>query len=163
MQADPTLQNKNTVWPAAWSCAIEPFIGATDHFCELDYIEMYPSSGTPGLIIAINDWNMTAQTVNGGSGYSGPGIAADALFHTWGALYIAPASNGGTGVVKRYYDNQYLTGGDTTFTATGPASPGASPANPNGTFFELSSQHLMLILSGGDDWPATFGHVAVWQ
>jgi hypothetical protein len=50
-----------------------------------------------------------------------------------------------------------------TYTAAGAASPGATPANPNGTFFIGESGNYVLMIEGGFEMGINVQSVAAWQ
>lgn len=165
MKANPALANLGAVksWPIGWLMAIEFLTGAVTHHAEIDGFEMYPASpGNPSAVMAFHDWDMTAKTDNQNTNFS-PSITLDANYHTYGTLYVAPGSNGGTGLIKRYYDGVEQTAQAITFSAGAGCSPGASPANPNGIYAEMATQHMRIAISAGANWPATFDYVGLWQ
>jgi hypothetical protein len=161
MSANPAQQNATTAWPAFWTTPIEFFTGSATHFMELDILEMFPGT-TVDMLFGAHDWDMAAQTNNVNTNFNSS-IVADASVHTYGTLYLSPSFNGGTGSIQRYMDGTLVSACSFTFSTTGPASPGASPSNPNGIFSQIQNQHAVLILAAGSNWPMTVQHVAVWQ
>jgi hypothetical protein len=165
---DPALAAGQGQWPAWWAIPLE-FIAGTvglgNPFIELDCFEALPGSGSINPIMSLHEWTTQAgsftntQATNNSVNLSGADLTQ---FHKYGTLYIPAASNGGTGLIRRYFDNAHLSN-DVTFSPTGPATPGASPTNPNGTFSIVDSQHLTLILGAGQNWPIHVDSVAVWQ
>ena len=129
---------------------------------------MLPATQPP-IALNIHDWNMSAQTNNSNTNNQNGGLWTSDVFEV-GALYLSPSFNGGQGTVQRYL-RDVSTGADfglisfftVDFSTGAGCTPGASPANPAGIFSEIQNQHLVLILSGGTNWPMTVKRVAVWQ
>jgi hypothetical protein len=161
MQFDPAARETNTaLHPDLWSHAIEFFLGTATHFVEIDVMEAVNTAAT--YTTAMQDWDVNAGTLNSPTNAQ-TGIVSDANPHKYGMLYLSPSFNGGTGIVRRFYDDAYLPSQDVTFTTTGPCSPGASPSNPNGMLSEIQNQHFIIDIGGGDAWPAKFLNIGVWQ
>lgn len=171
-QSDVSLANETVPsWPAFWSDGIEMFIGTATHFAELDFFEQSPN--VPSQVwFGIHDWDMLAQTNNVNSNFdANPSAFWTSDVFTAGTLYLSPTFNGGTtGTLQRYLKNVtqnidygLLSAYSVSFSAGAGASPAATPANPTGVFAEMGSQHHMLILSGGFNWPMTVTDVSVWQ
>ena len=155
-------------WPAVWSMSAGHLLGSiSSNFPELDFIEMYPSStvGAVWPLMAFHDWTTSsANNYNTNDFPTMPGGYDANAWHTYGTLYVPMARNGGTGIVERYVDNALLSTSVINFTASGPASPGATPSNPNGTFSCIDGDSQPVLLGNGTNWLGTeLDFVHVWQ
>jgi hypothetical protein len=88
-------------------------IGATNLFHELDVIEAVINNGAgannrPAFFIHIT--SAPAQPDDQKGEYTSTPILDQTTFHTFGALYLTPAQNGGTGIVRRYIDGVLHSG-----------------------------------------------------
>jgi hypothetical protein len=93
-----------------------------------------------------------------------PGSPDLTQFHRYGTLWVPASKNGGTGLVKRYFDGT-LIAGCFTYSATTGADPAFSPNNPNGVFSLIDRETVMLILASGQgaNWPMNVNNVIVVQ
>lgn len=157
----------NNAWPIIWMVPMEFFNGSitTQDFVELDNMEAFPSSMTNAIIVPDannHDWNNNSAINNTVS----PGVPTQAQIGTnlpnrYGRLNIPKASNAGTGIVATYFNDGHILA-DTNYTATGGASPAATPSNPNGTLSALDGKHYCLLLGAGQNWPITVSRIRVW-
>lgn len=164
LQFDPALGLGTDIYdPGMFSFPLSFLISAATTFAEIDYVDianLTAPNGQPIYYTAVHDWKTsTTSNINSNSQSTTPNSNA----HCYGTLWLTAANHGGTGTVKWYKDNTLMT--TVTYTSGAPASPGATPSNPNGTFFDLEGQQQPLILETGGgttQWPTTFTDVEVW-
>lgn len=152
--------------PIGWGVSIDFLTGASNNFCEMDICEIFATGpGTVLPLFAIHDWATNSSTVtanNYNTNFSNTlGSPNLNTLNKYGCRIIVPADNAGTGLVDFYFNNTHLTANSITFSATGPSS-GATPSNPNGIFNGLATQKMVLILSCGLNWPASYDYFRVW-
>jgi hypothetical protein len=164
--ADISLRNSTLGWPSAVNWPLDWLLGTQSDWVEFDLFEMYVDGSLfyDGLQDRVTTLTtIVSQNTNTNDGWTAPSGVNLLNFNTYGILWVPAAKNGGTGLVRRYFNRAYLPSQDVFYTATGPASPGASPANPNGTFFFMDRQTFMLNLSWGHNWPSYWDYFEVWQ
>lgn len=153
-------------WPIYWFTPEEFLNGSitNTNFAELDGYEAGPTA-TPGVIqtnMAFHYWNTSngLNTVN--SNYT-VSIAGNLLNqHAYGTLYATAASNGGLGLIKRYFDGTLIKSATVNFSASAVPNPSATPNNASGTFSQIDSEHHCLMLGAGHSWPNYIAKVQVW-
>lgn len=174
---DPTVQSGSTSygWPSFWLQDVAGLLSQTNQtaaqFAEIDTIEQYPTgSGTTEAAISLNDWTNTSGggfgTLNAfqfhaSSAELGNPTFNNSTYHCYGTLWVLTTQNAGTGIFLRYFDGVRIGGADTTYTATGPASPTFQPSNPNGTMFVSESGNFDMMLDGSLNWPINVKSVLV--
>lgn len=157
-------------WPVWWTVTSEELTGAVTHFPELDGYEALPiGTGTFSSAANVHDWiisnGVTSQSNQNTNGQIDAALSGYDFtkMHRYGRLWVPASKNSGTGLLQTWIDGVHITANDVTYQSGAPATPGATPSNPNGTFFIMESDHLCLILGAGTNWPANFGSVQVWQ
>lgn len=157
-------------WPVWWTVTTEELTGAVTHFPELDGYEALPSgTGTFNSNVTIHDWiitnGVTSQSIQNTNGLIDAALAGYDFtkMHRFGRLWVPASKNSGTGLLQTWVDGVHITANDVTYQSGAPATPGASPSNPNGTFFITESDHFCFILGAGTNWPTNFGSVQIWQ
>ena len=175
MAFDPTLAHgTGSGWPAFWLHGMNLFLheGVTD-VSELDVFEAYPAStGTVSTLMSLHEWNIPSgqsrDSTNNSVVLPGNPTLDLTHFHRYGALWIPMSKNGGTGLLKRYFDGVHIPSADLSYTATTdstPTSTGANPPSPTGAFSVLDDADGMCLLLGVVDStnPAYFDWVRVIQ
>lgn len=167
MATDNTLANVSApvVDPIGWGIDTRWLTNQTNQFVEIDIMEMFalgPASAEP--LGALHDWEVTPSSVvyNNNNSNIVLGTSPDTAQHIYGALHIAPADNGGIGLVQWYVDGVHIAANDVTYSPSAPSN-GASPSNPNGTFYRLHDAPLVFFIGCGFNWPATLDYFGVWQ
>jgi len=124
-------------------------------------------------IYQINSGNPVTGYGNSNNQINIPGPPDFTQYHTYGVLWVTAANNGGTGYVKFYFDNTLYTtvqysqnGAPNPSTCRNPVS--GNVTCPNGTFYNIDSDKLFLLLSPANNNPngnknATFRNMHVWQ
>ena len=128
---------------------MEWLTGSVTHFTELDFYEAFPSGVPPDPRFAVGDWNGNSSSFNSNDSAAGQ-WTQDTNFHVYGTLWVPMALNGGTGLIKRYYDHNEVTSCAVSYTA-------------GGLFSLLETQHQMVIINAGVSWPSRWDYVAMWQ
>jgi hypothetical protein len=83
-------------------------------------------------------------------------------FHKYGCLWVPQSLNGGTGIIRRFFDGVELSGcSPLTYSATGGTWPHGSI--PAGLYQNLDSQQMMICLEAGYQQPVLWDYVMVWQ
>lgn len=158
-------------WPAVWfgnlahwlnfSC---PSVGGAYPYLEVDMFEYFSGSvGNPAM--NLNAWDCVsgsrAVTSQVSIGWSKSGIDFS-TYHTYGFLWVPMAANGGTGLLKAYFDNvlkascSYATG----------AAPSCDSGKPAGTYSILDAQGPNAIVIASYDQgasPTTIRNLHLWQ
>lgn len=156
------------IGPVIWTSSVEFLQGTlTGDFTELDGALQAAGTGagTFKMLTSIHDWNIGLSQNNANTNDDATTHMAtpgDLHLHTYGTLWVPATFNGGTGLIQYYYDGVHITSSDVSYSATGPASPGAVPSNPNGTFSSLDGTHLCILLGPGIAWPIYVTNVQVW-
>lgn len=150
--------------------------GINTHWAELDLIEAIPiaSGDTAQITMMLHDWTKSGSSISSvdcGGGcaninQANPPISHANLgqSHTYATLWLPAAQNGGTGIIKRYFDNQEIVASEQTYSAT--ANPNPCPSNAvcaNGQFAIIDSDHFVLFLGADSTIPMTVQSVRVWQ
>lgn len=91
---------------------------------EVDVMEIfYDGSGSP--FIPMNDWTWYNNNGNYGSSYinntnTNSGLTpGDGNMHKYGMLWVPQSKNGGTGLIKRYFDGVEVSACAVTYTSSG--------------------------------------------
>lgn len=167
MKYDPTLAARSTynTDPIFWLLPMPALTHTQNNFIENDVMEAFPQgTGVVNPLTALHDLTISSGANNQNTNYQWDSTGYDLTqFHTYGRLWVPAARNGGTGIFQTYIDDVHIPAQDVSYTATGPASPGASPSNPNGTFSGSDSQQFCLMIGCGPNWPAHVDFVRVWQ
>jgi hypothetical protein len=170
MAFDPSLSmGSYGSWPIFWSIAADFLTGLSGNgpFAELDFFEAFRGSGTiTPLFSSFHDWldgTGTTDNANSNNAWTAPGGTDYTQQHVYGTLWVPMAKNSGAGLIKHYFDGTHQAAQDVSYTATGPASPGAGPSNPNGTFSIMDSQSHFISVGCGPSWPNHVDYVRVWQ
>lgn len=157
-------------WPVMWTFPKDFLAGGSKlNIFEMDFAEVGPQSGQTTKILTVHEWpNANASNaVNNfntnndvSAAFSGIDVSQ---FHTYGTRLTPMAANGGTGLIERYLDGNKISSADVSYSTNAPASPGATPNNPNGTFSGAESGLHTIFLGGGyPNWPTDIDWVAVW-
>lgn len=171
-------QSGFAIWPAFWSLGLNHLQNSNiSNYQELDFYEAIPSgTGTISEIFGLHDWNITSPPSNtlSGNGNSsatigGPGALPGAptltQFHTYSSLWIPSKLNGGTGVIKRFFDGMPIASTTQNYSVLAAPSPAFIPSSTVGAFSGIDSDSIFLILSAGPgtSMPANVNGVLVLQ
>ncbi len=155
LSADPS-------WPAIWTTSVEFFVGSATRFAEPDIFEGFPSgNGFITSIMALHDWDNIGLVNYKQEFDNNVGSPTFTSQHRYGMWWIPASKNGGTGIIRRYFDGVFV--GQTSYSTTAGGSPAFDNGNPNGVMSVIDGQHLVLNLSCGPSWPAIFDYVSVYQ
>jgi hypothetical protein len=153
---DPTLVDGQHSWPAFWAEPIEFLVYGANRWVELDFIEQRPTPGSPTTLESVMwmaQWQVTSKM---GKATGIPNFVAHlgsvdfTKQHKYGTLWVPSSLNNGTGLVQRYFDGQRLPDLDISYRF-------------DGTFSVLDSQHMIIFLGAGPNWPINVRYVKVWQ
>jgi hypothetical protein len=169
MQADPSQAFTDSLgWPFVGLFDLAFFTGASNVWCEIDGPETFPTAtGSANYFNGLHDWNINASSLISSSNQLVSAAPPNALF-TSDTLFVAPALNGGTGLLQRWFNGAALPGLTVSFSATGGASPAATPTNPNGVFNDAVGKNFMIYATSGgnngtQNWPVTLREIIFWQ
>jgi hypothetical protein len=178
----------STGWPAFWAMSIEHLAqissGADqwpgqaagfEHFSEIDFLEYnlaYAQKTDDVYSGSIHDfYGVFDQTCAPAADYCDiqnpystkieqlPANTDFSAYHTYGTLWV-PATATADGYVQWYFDGSAV-GQPVTWAQFTKQSPAATPANQD--FGIVDSQHLVVILGTGTQYPMTVNALSVWQ
>lgn len=167
MAYNPALSvSGNASWPIYWMLPEEFLNGSitTADFVELDGYECGPLTAACQLDMALHDWNNFNKTENTNSNYIVTFPGSPNLFtqNKYGTLYATAASNGGLGLIKRYFNRTLVPSGTMNFSASAAPNPAASPTNVVGSFSQLDNAHFCILIGTGPNIPNYITNVQVW-
>jgi hypothetical protein len=157
-----------------WGVASEFLTGTASRFGEIDHIECTPiSSGDVcSASMYIHDWNISGSTLVdtecscGNTNQANPPISHSSLgnMQDYITLWVPAAQNGGTGLIRRYFNGSELTLTEQNYSATGQPNPAPGNQSPaNGQFSEMDAQHFIVIIGADSTIPINVQYVRVWQ
>jgi hypothetical protein len=169
MKFPPTPPGGAADWPSFWFGNLAHWLGFTCPsagypYTEVDMFEYFSGSiGNPAF--NLNAWDCVGGTrtriASTGLAWSGSGIDF-ATYHTYGFLWVPAAINGGTGLLKAYFDGTLK--GSCSYTASG--APSCDGGLPAGTYAALETQGANVIVVGAYDIagnPTTVRNFHLWQ
>ena len=165
-----TAQVSFTSWPDIPMLPTEfltPGNTATVEFIEWDIMEAQPNgTGTVSMTSNNHDWSASAggftghNDVNGGSTIGSPTLTTT---HIYQRLVLDATSAGqGFGESMSFFDGNYVSLSERTWSATTGSSPAATPSNPNGVFSVGDTQHSVAILGTGPSWAHNIDYADVF-
>lgn len=159
---------------AVWSIAMEFLTGSATKFGELDFLEANPTNTGD---VASDSMHLHEFTVSGGTisdcedgsslNQANPPVSHNAMSNmaTFGTLWVPAALNGGTGIVRRYYNNSEITSVSPQFYSPtdvpNPAPGNKSPAA--GQFSAMDAQNLMVMIGADSTIPISIDWVGIWS
>lgn len=167
----PAFSFPNNFWPAFWMQDAIQGLHINDqdttptHGPELDFFEYFgfnPLNGNAFVGMITHEWldNINAASGTGHANFTQVDWNG---WHTYGCRWRTQAQNGGTGLIERYLDGAYLTGGDLTYSSS-TTSPQCQTGCSTGVFscFDTSLGFAIQIGSG-HNWTMDVDYVMVWQ
>lgn len=172
-----TAQTPNSGEVAAvWAWPIEFLTGSATKWGEIDGIECTPISAgdTCSATMYIHEWTISGggstitdvQCNCGNTSQASPPISHNSLgvSQTYGVLWVPSSQNGGTGIIRRYFNNSEIISARQDYSPTGMPNPAPGNAAPaNGQFSAMDSQNFVLIIGTSSTIPITISSVRVWQ
>lgn len=167
----PKFDYPNNFWPAFWMQDAIQGLHINDQNTsptkagEVDFFEFFgynPNTDHYFTGMITHEWT---DNINAASGTGHFTLAPDSWtgMHTYGCLWLTQTQNGGTGIIKRYFDGAYVTGGDLTYTSAG-TSPECNQNCYTGVFSSLdTSAGFSLQIGSGHNWTMNVDYVGVWQ
>lgn len=149
-------------WPAWWTMAVEGLLGFNFNVMELDFYEAFPGTGQIFSELSEHQWaGLGTNLVNTNTAptWTAPTFTS---MNNYGYLLVPSTKNAGTGLMSHFINGTSIPSVDVTYSKTAPATPGASPSNPNGLFFLSDTQHFPIILTAGTNVPVMIDRVTVW-
>jgi hypothetical protein len=152
-------------YPAFWSSDIQTDLNRS--FLPDVELDLYEAVGDgPGTYFS--NFNISEYTTgfsipsNSISGTTSVANGDYPAFHTYGCLWVPQSKNGGTGVIRRYFDRQEIIAISPLFYSTsGGSYPGGSIAA--GVFDTLDTQNMNFHIDGGYQQPTLWDYAMVWQ
>jgi hypothetical protein len=179
--------SQSTGWPAFWSMSIEHLaqvsLGADqwpgqaagyEHFSEMDFFEYDLAYGQKTDDVyggSLHDFYGEFDQTSPCEGFCNiqnpyytkieqvPANTDFSAYHTYGMLWV-PATATKDGYAQWYFDGEAV-GQPVTWAQFTDQSPEATPANQD--FGIADSQHLVVILGTGTQYPMTVSAISVWQ
>lgn len=159
---DPVLAAAMAGGPSFWSLSVEHAVGnggapdvQTDAGPEWSGIDFFLTDNAPAgtfggstYDVGVHDFVNWKDALGSTSRFDYPTGFDFSQFHTYGALWAAPADNGGTGYAQWFLDG-----------APGPKITW----QPGGTRSIVDANHQFLVLGADARWPLTVDWVRVWQ
>ena len=136
-------------------------------FVEHDVMEAQPNgTGTVNMTSNLHNWTTASNAfsvhnaVNGGSTIGSPTLTTT---HIYQKLMLDATSAGqGFGDTMEFFDGNYISLSERTWSASSGSSPAATPANPTGIFSEGDTQHFVAILGTGPNWAHNIDYADVF-
>lgn len=161
----------NNFWPAFWmqdaiqGLHINDQNTAPTRAPELDFFEYFgynPLTDHYSVAMTTHEWTDNINAAGASQPLNlRPTSWAD--YHTYGCLWLTQAQNGGTGLIKRYFDGTHIASADLTYSSS-ITSPECNTSCYPGVFASFdTSAGFSLQVGSGHNWTMNVDYIGVWQ